>query len=146
MNADVLICGGEADQSLGNAIAKNFNSTKIHDVTGRLPLMTQAALIKLSDVAVANDSGLMHVAYATDTPVIAIFGPTRPSATGPVGEKHIVLHNPPKCAPCKLKPCSVDNVCMYGVETRDVLSAISKIINSSVHKHYRRDNSNEREF
>jgi len=36
-------------------------------------------------VAVGNDSGLSHLAAVVGCPTIAIFGPTDPDRTGPVG-------------------------------------------------------------
>ena len=38
------------------------------------------------DVLVCNDSGAMHLANAFGCPVVAIFGPTDPSVTGPIFE------------------------------------------------------------
>ena len=138
-NATVIVCGSEGDQDLANIITNNGNRKNIYNLTGKIPLMTQAALIKMADVAIANDSGLMHVAYSVGTSVIAIFGPTRPEATGPIGDHHVVLHKPPDCAPCKLKPCPIENDCMKRISTREVLSAISNILSTYDNKLFRRD-------
>lgn len=45
-----------------------------------------AALISLSDLFISNDTGIMHVAGATETPQISIFGPTNPFNWAPVGK------------------------------------------------------------
>ena len=44
-----------------------------------------AALISQSDLFISNDTGIMHVAGATPTPQISIFGPTNPFNWAPVG-------------------------------------------------------------
>jgi len=44
-----------------------------------------AALISLSNIFITNDTGVMHVAGATATPQISIFGPTNPFNWAPVG-------------------------------------------------------------
>ena len=49
----------------------------------RIPQL--AALISVSDLFITNDTGVMHVAGATDTPQISIFGPTNPFNWSPLG-------------------------------------------------------------
>lgn len=50
-----------------------------------------AALISKSDLFISNDTGIMHVAGATETPQVSIFGPTNPLVWAPLGpNKRIV--------------------------------------------------------
>lgn len=44
-----------------------------------------AAVISRSDLFITNDTGVMHVAGATDVPQISLFGPTNPFNWAPVG-------------------------------------------------------------
>ncbi|MFA5804882.1 MAG: glycosyltransferase family 9 protein [Melioribacteraceae bacterium] len=44
-----------------------------------------AALISKTDIFITNDTGIMHVAGATATPQISIFGPTNPFNWAPFG-------------------------------------------------------------
>jgi heptosyltransferase-2 len=50
-----------------------------------------AALISLSDLFISNDTGIMHVAGATNVPQISIFGPTNPFNWAPVGENKFFI-------------------------------------------------------
>jgi heptosyltransferase-2 len=50
-----------------------------------------AALISKSDLFISNDTGIMHVAGATDVPQVSIFGPTNPFQWAPIGEKKIFV-------------------------------------------------------
>jgi len=45
---------------------------------GRTSVAEAARLLHAADLAITNDSGLMHLARAADTPAIAFFGPTDP--------------------------------------------------------------------
>jgi heptosyltransferase-2 len=50
-----------------------------------------AALISKSDLFISNDTGIMHVAGATDIPQISIFGPTNPFQWAPIGDNKIFV-------------------------------------------------------
>ena len=50
-----------------------------------------AALISKSDLFISNDTGIMHVAGATDVSQISIFGPTNPFQWAPIGENKIFV-------------------------------------------------------
>lgn len=50
-----------------------------------------AALISLSDLFVSNDTGIMHVAGATGTPQVSIFGPTNPFNWAPIGSNKFFI-------------------------------------------------------
>lgn len=50
-----------------------------------------AAVISKSDLFITNDTGVMHVAGATKTPQVSIFGPTNPNNWAPVGENKIIV-------------------------------------------------------
>jgi heptosyltransferase-2 len=62
-----------------------------------------AALLGRATVVVANDSGLMHLATAVGTPVIALFGPTVPDlGYGPYRADAVVLERALPCRPCSV--------------------------------------------
>lgn len=50
-----------------------------------------AALVSKTHLFITNDTGIMHVAGATNTPQISIFGPTNPFNWAPVGANKIFL-------------------------------------------------------
>ncbi|MEX2015735.1 MAG: glycosyltransferase family 9 protein, partial [Candidatus Hydrogenedentales bacterium] len=49
------------------------------DETGNRPLREAARWLRGADLVVCLDSGLMHLALALGTPVLALYGPTDPS-------------------------------------------------------------------
>jgi len=54
------------------------------------PLPEIAALLAACDAAVGNDSGLTHLAAVVGCPTVALFGPTDPARTAPVGGARVV--------------------------------------------------------
>ena len=52
------------------------------------PIRRVASILSYMDLVVSNDTGIMHVAAATGTPVLSLFGPTDPKQWAPIGESH----------------------------------------------------------
>lgn len=95
-----FVLGDKKDKSLANTIAKDNPSCV--DFTGKLNLLESAAAIALAEKLITNDSGLMHIAEAVGTPVVAIFGSTvRELGFFPMRPQSRVLENPAiRCRPC----------------------------------------------
>lgn len=67
------------------------------------PLSRMAAVLARCAGAVTHDSGLMHLAAARGTRVVALFGSTSPVlGFAPAGEGHVVLCRDEPCQPCTL--------------------------------------------
>ncbi len=93
---------------------------------GEGSLRFAAELLRRCRAAVCNDTGTMHLAAAVGTPVAAVFGPTDPAWTGPVGAGHRVLRAPCRCAPCFERTCPRNEPapCMVAVDPGQVLEAL----------------------
>jgi heptosyltransferase-2 len=80
--ATVWILGGPLEKELAEAIV-HYAGSRVRDLTGN-DLRDAIIALKASDLAVTNDSGLMHISAAIGTPTIGIFGPTDPRLWGPL--------------------------------------------------------------
>lgn len=94
----ILIFGGSEEEGLKRKVAEKAKVDPIPVET--MPIRATAALIKRCDLFVANDSAPMHIAAAVKTPVVGIFGPTNPDATGPFSRQSAVVSLGLKCQPC----------------------------------------------
>ena len=74
--AQVLVLGGPAETLIARQIVEAAGPTA-RDLTGT-DLRNAVLALAAADLAVTNDSGLMHVSAALGTPTVAIFGPTSP--------------------------------------------------------------------
>jgi heptosyltransferase II len=95
----------------------------LHDLTGRLGLRELTALLMRAGLFVGIDSGVMHLASASDIPVVALFGPTDPLYVGPQNSRSVVVSQPMECAPCYLKKTCDDVRCMRGLSMGKALEA-----------------------
>jgi len=72
---------------------------------------------------VGNDTGPMHVASASGTPVITLFGPADPERSRPWGRGHIVIKKDLPCSPCSRTVCK-ELKCMESITVEDVFQAV----------------------
>jgi ADP-heptose:LPS heptosyltransferase len=96
------------------------------------------ALLRRCRLIVANDGGVVHVATAVGTPVVAIFGPSNDRAWGPYpprDTRHQVVRETLACAPCihrghdfgTPQGCPA-RTCLAILEVQDVLAAAERAL------------------
>ncbi|MGZ3636172.1 MAG: glycosyltransferase family 9 protein [Syntrophales bacterium] len=122
LKVSVVFTGSEGDkleriQSRMKALSVNLG--------GKTTLRDLAYLYRRSSLLVTTDSGPMHLAAAMGTPVIALFGPTDPSRTGPYGKGHVVIRGGLSCSPCLLKKCD-SMKCMHDISVDEVFHAVKE--------------------
>lgn len=99
-DTDVVVLGGPDEAGLGDDVAVAGGDRAI-SLAGRVGLGVSAALLKLARCAVSGDTGLMHLATAVSTPVVALFGPTvKPFGFFPYQARATVLERDLPCRPC----------------------------------------------
>ncbi|MDX1764466.1 MAG: lipopolysaccharide heptosyltransferase II [bacterium] len=127
LGAGILIVGGPTEKALGASIAGAVEEGML-DLSGRTTLPQLAAVLARCDLIVTNDSGPMHLASAVGVPVVAVFGPTDPRATSPMG-RHRIVRKACECAPCMERICPRgDTLCMKRVAVDDVLVAVKDLL------------------
>jgi heptosyltransferase II len=121
----VWVVGGPGEQPLAAQITAAAPG-EIRDLTG--PDLRNAILaLAAAQVAVSNDSGLLHVAAALGTPAIGIFGPTSPAQWAPLNPLAAVIEAPTAlaCRPCHQPVCRPGHhLCMRDIAVEQVLAAI----------------------
>ena len=127
LGGTAYVFGTAVDNRVAKTIAAIAGPAVI-DLTGKTTLSRAMALIGRCDAFVTNDSGLMHVAAALDTPLVAIFGSTDSVATGPFSQRSVVVSHGLPCAPCLKTHCPTHFECMVGIEVGEVEKAALRIL------------------
>jgi len=97
-------------------------------LAGKTNLKELAALYERVKVLITTDTGPMHLAAATGTPVVALFGPTAPWRTGPFGAGHRILRAEMDCSPCLKKHCDREHACMMQISVDQVVQAALAVL------------------
>jgi heptosyltransferase-1 len=87
----VLVNAGPGEEPLAEAVAQQSGgaATSLACSVGQL-----IALTRRVSLAIAGDTGPLHLACALGRPVVGIYGPTDPSRNGPFGTNFRVLRSP----------------------------------------------------
>jgi histidinol-phosphate phosphatase family protein len=98
-----------------------------------LPLDQLAAVTASSNLVIANDSGVGHLASAVGTPVLSIFGPTHPAlGFSPRGLRDELVQVDETCRPCSLhgrKLCyREERFCFTRISADQVVAAAAELL------------------
>lgn len=120
----IALVGGPQDRNMADALLASAPAGLV-DTVGKLSLKASAGLIASSEMFVSCDTGPLHIAVATGTPVVALFGAADPLRTGPFGKPEAVLYEPADCSPCRKRECFVEgHPCMHNIEMESVFQRI----------------------
>lgn len=125
MGRRVWVLGSERERELGEEICRG-TSASVRNLCGETRLEDAIDLLALAETTVGNDSGLMHVAAATGSRVVALFGPTSPALTPPLTSRRVIHYLDLPCSPCFERECPlVHNRCMRDLGATRVLESVA---------------------
>jgi lipopolysaccharide heptosyltransferase I len=124
----VILTGGREDTALAAAIAAGLTPAPL-SLAGSVSLKVLAAILDEVELMITVDSGPMHMAAAMGTPVVALFGPTDPLRTGPLGPGMILRRSLP-CSPCLQRRCQIADTyrCMRDLGVAEIREAARSLL------------------
>jgi ADP-heptose:LPS heptosyltransferase len=101
----------------------DLDVAELHALTGR------------AAVYIGGDSGPLHIASGTTTPIVALFGPTLPERSMPWRDPRwfaeAVDAGPLPCRPCRQRVCvTADFRCLEGITPEQVVDAAERALGS----------------
>lgn len=131
LGVDVWVIGGPEERAIASRIAANGRAGR--DFTGS-DLRDALLALAAAELAVANDSGLLHVAAALGTPAIGLFGPSDPGLWAPLNTSATVVEAPwsSPCRECARAHCSdVGHRRMSDIGEDGVFRAVADILGAN---------------
>lgn len=119
----IILIGASEDKKAEEEILKK-SSASLLSLVGRLNLRELRELISISSLFIGPDSGPMHIAASTSTPIVALFGPTLPAHFAPWQAKSVVIEKELECRPCKQRRCIYEDFrCLRRISPEEVYQA-----------------------
>jgi heptosyltransferase-2 len=129
---DVVIVGGPDDADLAHELTRDHRE-RVWRAAGRFGLQGTGAVLEHARVLISGDTGVMHMATAVGTPLVALFGPTvRAFGFFPYGQPAEILEIDLPCRPCSAMggPACPEghHRCMREITPSSVFEAIRRSI------------------
>jgi len=126
---DVWVVGGPGEKAMATEIVA-AGGPHVRDLTGT-DLRNGILAVAAAEVAISNDSGLMHIAAAAGTPTMGIFGPTSPYLWAPLNglAATVLTKTQLSCQPCQRTVCTMnDHRCMRDIPASDVVATVRRVM------------------
>ncbi len=122
-----LLLGAPGEKALGEDLSQRLASTTTphRNLVGKTSLAELITELRACRLLLTNDTGTMHLAAALGVPVVALFGSTEPSLTGPTGSGHRILRHHVPCSPCFKRECPFGHYqCLHGITVEKVTTTV----------------------
>jgi heptosyltransferase-2 len=118
----VLLVGSSKDAPICEDIVR-LSGGACRNLCGATTLDQAIDVLAAARLAITNDSGLMHVAAALGTPLIAIYGSSTPEHTPPMSPHATIVKLDMPCSPCFERTCPLGHFnCMMNLKPDRVLA------------------------
>ncbi|PID99870.1 MAG: lipopolysaccharide heptosyltransferase II [Thiothrix nivea] len=132
----IVLSGSAKDRPVAQAIMEHTRSQAILDITGQTSLHEIIVILHQATAAVSNDSGLMHIAAAVNTPLVALYGSSDPSFTPPLSMHHAIINLGLECSPCFKRQCPLGTLaCLTGIQPTTVAQCLEELISRKTTRH-----------
>lgn len=136
----IVLSSGPSDREAAQRIATSARkalgsaANRVLDF-GEFDLAGLRALIQRSRLFIGGDSGPLHIAATTSTPIVGIYGPTEPARSAPWRDPRLATESVEvaglPCRPCDQRVCEPgDFRCLTTLKPEEVLSAASRAMNA----------------
>jgi ADP-heptose:LPS heptosyltransferase len=119
-----VVLWGPGEEALAAAVAANANGAAV--VSPRTTIADVVALARGAVLMVSGDTGPTHIAAAVGTPIVGIYGPTRPARNGPMSPLDVTVTRDSVCQCHHLRRCTRDRMCLLDIDVAEVLAAVER--------------------
>ena len=124
-----VVLWGPGERALADDVVATANGAAI--LAPPTTIADVAALASAAAVMVSGDTGPTHIASAVGTPIVGIYGPTRPERNGPFGADGESVSRAAVCQCHHLRQCRLERMCLLDIDVADVLGAVERRLDAA---------------
>jgi heptosyltransferase-1 len=119
-----VVLWGPGEEQLAQAVVAGAGGAAI--VSPKTSIADFVALARGADLMVSGDTGPTHIAAAIGTPIVGIYGPTRPARNGPMSPLDVTVSRDSVCQCHHLRRCRMPRMCLLDIDVAEVLDAVER--------------------
>ena len=117
-----VVLWGPGEQPLAAAVATA--SAGAAEASPPTTITDLVVLARHAQLMVAGDTGPLHLAGAVGTPLVALFGPTRPERNGPWAPPDVTVSRVTSCSCVYRRQCRRTTPCIDDIGVNEVMAAV----------------------
>jgi lipopolysaccharide heptosyltransferase I len=119
-----VVLWGPGEEALARDVVASSAGAAM--LSPRTSIADLVALSRGAALFVSGDTGPAHIAAAVGTPIVGIYGPTRPSRNGPWSPDDVTVSRDAICQCHHLRRCKLETMCLADIQADEVLRAIER--------------------
>jgi lipopolysaccharide heptosyltransferase I len=119
-----VVLWGPGEEALAAAVVAGAGGAAV--LSPKTAIADLVALARRAALMVSGDTGPTHIAAALGTPIVGIYGPTRPARNGPMSPLDVTVSRDEICQCHHLRKCRLDRMCLLDIEVAEVLEACER--------------------
>lgn len=118
----VLLWGNDRERKMAAEVARQSGVVLAHFMN----FSDLIHFISLARLIISGDTLALHLADATQTPAVGIFGPTSPQRNGPLLARSRAIVQQQPCSFCYRRKCDT-MLCLEHIAIQDIIAAVRKM-------------------
>ena len=119
-----VVLWGPGERQLGEAVAAQAAGAAV--LSPQTSIADVIALARGAAVMVSGDTGPTHIGSAVGTPIVGLYGPTRPERNGPWLPEDLTVSRAQACQCHHLRRCQLEQMCLLDIQVDEVLRAVER--------------------
>ncbi len=119
-----VVLWGPGEESLARDVVASSGGAAI--LSPQTSIADLVALSRGAALFVSGDTGPAHIAAAVGTPIVGIYGPTRPSRNGPWSPDDVTVSRDAVCECHHLRRCRRETMCLSDIQVDEVWKAVER--------------------